>query len=670
MITLRVQTTEHHFEQSCELLDSQSRDCPIGQIHWRWSQHSSGWRLSIDLEARIAPCFQKLSLLWPQSTKPRSVLSHGHQSWTNSQECPPEHSLRPMSWLLRPLAAASSDEHMLRAIDPQPKLWSWHWCFLRDPDLSLRFFGSLAEHEAYTLFDWRDSKRTLVISRDISGYKAPKSFRLFQLWFSHSPHRRHAYQRYGRALGLPQRQAAPILAWTSWYYHDTHISEPRVLENLDAFKDSGLPLSVFQIDDGYQTALGDWRGSNDKFPRGLGFLAEKIREAGAQAGLWLAPFVCQQHSSWAKKHPQSLLRDARGRPIKAGFNPLWKGFFYALDIDHPGLQEELRQVFDERLKQQGFGLLKLDFLYAASLSCRADETRAQRMHRAMSMLRDWAGDKLLLGCGVPIAAASGQVDYCRVGADITETWDIHTLRLLRCRERLSTVNAIRSMATRAPLSGRFFLNDPDVFMLRDESNKLSQDQRLTLLLAQLLFGHMLITSDDLRHYSPQQMTLLKSLFPLRSNQVDSYHQDQERIEVHLRIQGHAYFAVLNLSAKPISLSLPAGQSFSESSRQDFVQGPARPTLRAYQSRLFLCHRAQGLQVLESNGHFFPGAQLDRMELTEHRLELSLNPQAPRSGWLRVGLPESLEALEVCGQRRLPERWQGFSSVLIKHQDIT
>lgn len=42
---------------------------------------------------------------------------------------------------------------------------------------------------------------------------------------------------------------------------------------------------------------------------------------------------------------------------------------------------------------------------------------------AMELLRSLCGDKLILGCGVPLAPAFGKVDFCRIGADMALSWN-------------------------------------------------------------------------------------------------------------------------------------------------------------------------------------------------------------------------------------------------------
>lgn len=54
-----------------------------------------------------------------------------------------------------------------------------------------------------------------------------------------------------------------------------------------------LPGDLFQMDDDWEPAVGEWFETNNaKFPRGLKHLADKIHSAG----LWLASFVCRNGS--------------------------------------------------------------------------------------------------------------------------------------------------------------------------------------------------------------------------------------------------------------------------------------------------------------------------------------------------------------------------------------
>ena len=130
--------------------------------------------------------------------------------------------------------------------------------------------------------------------------------------------------------------------------------------------------------------------------------------------------------------------------------------------------------------------------------------RGQLMADAVDLCRLGADDDcLLLGCGVPLSSAFGKLDYCRIGCDVGLDWDdMPPMRFLH-RERVSTKNAIGNTYGRRPLNGRAFGNDPDVFFLRDDV-KLTVEQRDELLFANADSGTVLLTSDDMGSWTPDQ----------------------------------------------------------------------------------------------------------------------------------------------------------------------
>jgi alpha-galactosidase len=54
------------------------------------------------------------------------------------------------------------------------------------------------------------------------------------------------------------------------------------------------------------------------------------------------------------------------------------------------------------LNEWGYHMVKLDFLYSVCLIPTKTKTRGQIMTEAMKFLRECVGDKLILGCGVPL----------------------------------------------------------------------------------------------------------------------------------------------------------------------------------------------------------------------------------------------------------------------------
>ena len=272
------------------------------------------------------------------------------------------------------------------------------------------------------------------------------------------------------------------------------------------------------------------------------------------------PFVASRHSELATQHPDWLLKDRRGRPLRAGWNPLWGGWFYALDIYHPRVQEYLSGVFHMARDKWGYELFKLDFLFAACLAPPKGKTRGQVMADAMEFLRRQLGNSAMLACGAPLGTAFGISEYCRIGGDIHLSWEHRLLAWLRHRERVSTVASLRSTLHRWQLQRRAFGNDPDVFILRNDHQQLGADQQHTVLIINALLGALLFTSDDLSAYSEEQKSEVQAALLLaeaRVVQVAELLQDVFRIVFEL--DGATRYALVNLNARAVSVPITNGR---------------------------------------------------------------------------------------------------------------
>ena len=142
------------------------------------------------------------------------------------------------------------------------------------------------------------------------------------------------------------------------------------------------------------------------------------------------------------------------------------------------------------------------------------------MCEAMDFLREATAGALLLGCGVPLGAAFGRVDYCRIGCDVGLDYDDKLYMRIIHRERVSTKYSMRNTVFRRQLSGRAFWNDPDVFLLRHDNISLTWEERETLATVNSQFGGVLFTSDDVSGYDEKQRALLEqTLNPVRAKKV-------------------------------------------------------------------------------------------------------------------------------------------------------
>ena len=130
-----------------------------------------------------------------------------------------------------------------------------------------------------------------------------------------------ALESYAAAVGQIQnaRTRSIVNGWCSWFYTLANVTEEEVLLNT-AFAAKHLKpfgLEYIQIDEGFQRWHGDWEG-NERFPHGMKWLAERIKEHGFKPGLWIAPYVISEPTDVFQKHPEWLLKNADGTPKRVG----------------------------------------------------------------------------------------------------------------------------------------------------------------------------------------------------------------------------------------------------------------------------------------------------------------------------------------------------------------
>ncbi len=346
------------------------------------------------------------------------------------------------------------------------------------------------------------------------------------LWFDFPSSTTDAAQNWadfcGEAMKARTALGAPV-GWCSWYHYYTGINEKEMRKNLSRLtqlKDK-LSIKFIQLDDGFQTNIGDWLTSNDKFPSGVPKLMADIRDKGFAPGIWTAPFLARPRSRIFQDHPDWFLKDEKGRPRSGGFNPLWGGRVYALDPTHPRALEHIHNIFKTMRDEWKVEFFKIDFCYSAALpATRYDpnSTRASALRLGLETIREAIGDAFLLGCGCPLGPAVGIVDAMRIGCDVTPKWDNKILSTLATDENvLSTRHALRNVMTRAFMHGRLWINDPDCLMIRRRKNKLTLREIQSMASVYAVTGGMLLLSDDMDLVEADRLDLAEKTIALRTD---------------------------------------------------------------------------------------------------------------------------------------------------------
>jgi alpha-galactosidase len=346
---------------------------------------------------------------------------------------------------------------------------------------------------------------------------------------------------------VPERTPS---GWCSWYFYYNRVGERDILANLVALQTGDYRVDYVQIDDGFQSATGDWLTPNEKFPRGMRFLADRIRDAGFRPGLWLAPLVMHRDSRVLAEHPEFALRDAAGEII---WSEIWLGPCAALDCTNPDAQAWLYDTVRTVVRDWGYSLLKLDALaFACHAGARyhATGTAAANLRAGLATIRAAAGDDtFLLGCSCPFGPAVGIVDAMRVGPDVEARWFAGT--------RPSVRHALRLSLQRFWMHRRLWLNDPDCLTVRERESTLTADEARFLATGVALSGGLTVLSDDLAALPPERATIARRVLPssgVAARPLDLFERETPAIWRLPRVDGDV-IALLNWDDAPIDLNV-------------------------------------------------------------------------------------------------------------------
>ena len=323
---------------------------------------------------------------------------------------------------------------------------------------------------------------------------------------------------------------APV-GWCSWYYFFEKVTLGDVLGNADWFaanRAAGFEkVRIIQLDDGYQSALGDWLVPNEKFPGGLATFAQEVKTRGFVPAAWVGPFMAEENSRIFAEHPEWMVRGADGSPA----SPFtWRGGHkvHVLDATNPEVQEHLTRLFRE-IRKMGIDYVKLDFCMLECSIAGAkyhdpSATRAQAFRRGLEAIRCGFGeDGFILACTAPFGPSVGIADAMRSSTDITPYWAPEG----KWHAEAPTVpNVVRNVINHNYMNGRLWINDPDTLIVRDNATKLTEGEVQLWANAISFAGGSLLLSDNFPLLSSARLPLAKRVLAEAGACVGTYPADR------------------------------------------------------------------------------------------------------------------------------------------------
>jgi len=322
------------------------------------------------------------------------------------------------------------------------------------------------------------------------------------IWLMLSPRPALDMRHYAEAAAaetppLDPGRPAPF-GWATWYYYFSDINPEAVYENCGRLRElypEVQPL-LCQIDDGYETAFGDWYSYTPGFADGMAPVATSIREMGLMPGLWMAPLMADKSSQVVAEHPEWFVRDANGALY------LWDDSKNLLDVAVPEAADHLRQIIADKVAD-GFEYLKLDFLFGGAFEVphAGGLTSMEAYHQAMKLIQEGAGDDVyLLACGQPWLPTLGHFHAARDSGDIVASFPGFPLyQALTAVSRFHTV--------RAAFDGLWWANDPDNLVVR---YPYTEEMAEIALAATWLGGSSNLLGDKLTILTDQRQALISA----------------------------------------------------------------------------------------------------------------------------------------------------------------
>jgi len=369
--------------------------------------------------------------------------------------------------------------------------------------------------------------------------------------------------------------------WESWYNHYANINENLIAADLYAIAKNDnfvktyiMPKTknvVFQVDDGWEKSVGDWQYSTHRFPKGMQALASSIAKEGYVPGLWIAPFLVDWRSDFRKEHSDWMLRNKKGKPVEAGFNPTWGAFagkaqparpysFFCLDLSNDAVLSYLDALMNRIINEWGFRYIKLDFLYAGMLNgCFKNGGSAYEWNnRALKTLtartKNNKGETIVyLGCGMPFETSFNYLPLSRIGPDTKETWDINSLKHIHFSGRPGAIVNMKSTLGHSFWNENIYVNDPDVIFLRDTNITLTNTEKELIALVNFLFAGQLMISDDMTEQPTPLTANITALYNKFAGEKFGLVNITENT-ICIFSKSKTFCGIINLADKPFSLS--------------------------------------------------------------------------------------------------------------------
>ena len=211
-----------------------------------------------------------------QYTETDRVYVNGYQSWTTSREFRKndvQHGVNGIGFIAGRILSLFGDYDFQKYSKKPGQFHSYSYTYV-NTDGKVKLLGTTTERTGFTVFHHDMAANRLVIQKDVEGVLVEGDYDIFDLFVTEGKYD-DVFDEYFKLLNFPKPRLDHMSGYTSWYNYYGNINEKQILRDLDGLATVGKCADIFQIDDGYQSKVGDWY-SNDKFPSGMRYVVDNI----------------------------------------------------------------------------------------------------------------------------------------------------------------------------------------------------------------------------------------------------------------------------------------------------------------------------------------------------------------------------------------------------------
>lgn len=299
--------------------------------------------------------------------------------------------------------------------------------------------------------------------------------------------------------------------WMTWYSVGFGACEENVLENTKWQSENLLPYGADAIWIDWEWYHADYEGKRDdgtsdlvpdpqKYPNGLGYVAQRIKDYGFTPCLWIGYTNCPSKNEYAKANPEIILAERTG----------WCGTYY-YDFSNPKYLNEFLPMAIKQVKDWGYEAVKYDTLHDGILHHEEFHdkmydpslTTKEAFRNMVKKTRELVGeDYYMLACSASRAGvlwACDLFDASRVGGDIFE-WEEFMKQ------------GIMKIMYYYPLHNIVLYTDPDNVILGEKYNTFHQAASRIYFTS--LLGLPMTFGDDLPKLPSERTELIKRCLPV------------------------------------------------------------------------------------------------------------------------------------------------------------